>query len=108
MSHVRVVAVKSINNAAANKAQLKISEGGDASPHRPFLFLSHHLGLQFLRSEGFLLRPHVQAHVTKFGFQFIIARSRCQSRFGALARLLVVIIIITLVKQHKRDVVLGV
>lgn len=78
------------------------------SPHRPFLFLRHHLGLKLLRREGFLLRSYVQPHAAKFSFQLDIARCRCECRLGALARLLVVIIIITLVKQHKRDVVLGV
>ena len=80
----------------------------DASPHRPFLFLRHYLGLQFLRREGFLLRSYVQPHAAKFGLQFIIALGCCQCRLGALARLLIVIVVIALVKQHKRDVVLGI
>lgn len=105
MSHVRVVAVKSINNAAANKAQLKISEGGDASPHRPFLFLSHHLGLQFLRSEGFLLRPH-----SEYGVQFFLTPYlsvlRCQH--GLLFHGFVIVIVIALVEQHERYPILGI
>lgn len=80
---------------------------GDASPHRPFLF-PHHLGLKLLRRESFLLRSYVQSHSSKFGLQFIVALCRRQCRLGALARLLVVIVVITLVEKHKRDVVLGV
>lgn len=85
-----------------------IHNRGDASPHRPFLLLPHHLGLQFLRSEGFLLRPYVQSHAAKFSFQFGIARCRCQCRLRPLARLLVVIIVVALVEKHKCDVVLGI
>lgn len=81
---------------------------GDASPCRPFLFLPHHLGLQFLRREGFLLWSYVQSHPAKFGFQFIITLGCCQCRLGSLTRLLVVIVVITLVKKHKRYVVLSV
>lgn len=80
---------------------------GDASPCRPFLF-SHHLRLKLLRREGFLLRSYVQTHAAKFGLQFIIALGSCQCRLGALARFLVVIVVITLVEKHKCDVVLGV
>lgn len=79
----------------------------DASPHRPFLF-RHHLGLQLLRRESFLLRSYVQSHSAKFGLQFIIACGCCQCRLGALARLLVVVVVITLVEKHKRDVILGI
>lgn len=85
-----------------------IHNRGDASPHRPFLFLLHHLGLQLLRRDGFLLRSYVQPHAAKSGLQLIVARCRCQCRLGALARLFVVIVVITLVEQHKRDIVLGI
>lgn len=74
----------------------------------PFLLLLHHLGLKLLRREGFLLRLHVQSHAAKFFFQFIIALGCCQSRLGALARLLIVIVVITLVEKQKRDPILGV
>lgn len=80
---------------------------GDASPHRPFLF-RHHLGLKFLRGDGFLFRSYVQSHPAKPGSYLIIALGGCQSRLSALARLLVVVIVITLVEKHKRDVVLGI
>lgn len=80
----------------------------DASPHRPFLFLRHHLSLQFLGREGFLLRSYVQSHAAKFSFQLGIACSRCQRRLGSCAWLLVVIVVIALIEQHKRDIVLGV
>lgn len=77
---------------------------------RPLRYFSlpHHLGLKLLRREGFLLRSYVKSHSAKFGLQFVIALSRCQCRLSALARLLVVIVVITLVEKHKRDVVLGV
>lgn len=81
---------------------------GDASQHRPFLFLSHHLGLKLRRREGFLLRSYVQSHPAKLGGYLIIAIGCCQCRLGALARLLVVIVVITLVKKHESDVVLGI
>ena len=74
---------------------------------RLFLF-SHDLGLQFLRRESFLLRPYVQSHAAKFRFQLIVALGCRQRRLSALARLLVVVVVITLVEKHKRDVVLGV
>lgn len=80
---------------------------GDASPHRSFLF-RHHLGLKLLRREGFLLRSYVQTHSSKFGFQLGIALSCCQRRLGALAWLLVVVVVVALIEKHKRDVVLGV
>lgn len=73
-----------------------------------YFSLPHHLGLQFLRREGFLLRPYVQSHAAKFSFQFGIARCRCQCRLGTHTRFLVVIVVITLVEKHKRDVVLGI
>lgn len=72
------------------------------------LFFSHHLGLQFFRREGFLLRSYVQSHAPKFGRYLIIILGCCHCSLSAPARLFVVIVVITLVEQHKRDVVLGV
>lgn len=95
------------NQASQHNISLEYN-WGDASQRRPFLHLPHHLVLKFLRGERFLLRLHVQPHAAKPGGYLIIALGRCQRRFGALARLLVVIVVITLVEKHKRDVVLGV
>lgn len=81
---------------------------GDASPHRPFLFFPHHLGLQLLWRERFLLRPYVQPHAAKFSFQFGIARCCCQCRLCPLARLFVVIVVIAFVEQHKRYPIFGI
>lgn len=72
------------------------------------LFIFHHLGLKLRRREGFLPRLYSEAHATKLGRKFLIALCCGQSRLGALARFLVVVIIITLVEQHKCYVVLGV
>lgn len=70
--------------------------------------LSHHLGLKLLRRECFLLGSYVQTHPAKFSLQFVIALSRCKCSLGAFARLLIVIVVVTLVEKHKSDVVLGV
>lgn len=69
------------------------------------LFLRHHLGLQLLGGEGFLLRLHSEYGVQLFTAPYLSVL-RCQ--FPLLFHSLIVIVVIALVKQHKRYPILGV
>lgn len=87
-----------------------MKDRGDASPHRPFLFpLRHHLGLKLRRGEGFLhaldLAESEAVHHSLGALLFLLLRFF--ATHGLFHRL-VVIIVVTLVEQHKHDVVFGI